>query len=355
MDLRAEFPVLRSRAYLNAGTCGPLPAAAAEAVREEIGREEEDGRSGLPHFERRIELMGALRAAYADRLGCPPGDVALTTSTTEGLGIALLGLDLRAGDEIVTSDSEHPGMLGPLQAARDLRGVEIRQVPLRDLADAVGPRTRAVACSHVSWITGELAPAALAQLDVPVVLDGAQCVGAIPCDVGDLGCALYAGSGQKWLCGTEGTGMLYVAPELRDRLAAQLRGYGSYRDTSAGLDAELHPDARRFDVPVLAGFTLAGALAAHEVLDRAGWNAIHARGPALARTLAGALRERGHDVLPRGETTLVTWRAADPEGEVARLAEAGIVVRFLPGRGVLRASVGAWNDESDLERLLAAL
>jgi L-cysteine/cystine lyase len=355
LDLRAEFPVLRERAYLNAGTCGPLPAAAAQAVRDEIEREARNGRSGLPHFQRRIDLMGTLRAAYAARLSCPPDDVALTTSTTEGLAIALLGLELRAGDEVLTSDSEHPGMLGSLQAVRDLRGVEVREVPLGDLADAVGPRTRAVACSHVSWVTGELAPAALAQLDVPVVLDGAQGVGAIACDVGQLGCAVYAGSGQKWLCGPEGTGMLYVAPDLRERIAAQRRGYGSYRDASAGLEAELHPDARRFDVPVLAGFTLAGAVAAHDVLDRAGWDDIHARGPALAARLADAVRERGHDVLPRGETTLVTWRAEDPEGEVVRLAEAGIVVRFLPGRGVLRGSVGAWNDESDLERLLAAL
>jgi L-cysteine/cystine lyase len=60
-------------------------------------------------------------------------------------------------------------------------------------------------------------------------------------------------------------------------------------------------------------------------------------------------------VAPRGRTTLVSWRSEDPEGDVARLATDGVVVRYLPGRGLVRASVGAWNSEEDLERLLAGL
>ena len=355
MALRDEFPVLRDLAYLNAGTCGPLPARAADAARAELAREEAEGRSGMPHFLHRFELAGALRAAYAERLGCPPADVALTTCTTEGVGLALLGLDLRPGDEVLTSDSEHPGLIGPLQAVRDRIGVEVRAVPFAELANGVGPRTRLVACSHVNWLTGQIAPAELAEVDVPVVYDGAQGVGALPVDVESLGCGAYAGSGQKWLCGPEGTGMLYVSPGFRERLVAVMRSYVSYVDASAGLDAELHPDARRYDVPVISGFTLAGAVAAFEVLDEAGWDAVHERGRTLAGTLADALRERGHEVAPRDRTTLVAWRHPDAEAEATRLREAGIVVRYLPGRGLVRASVGAWNDESDLERLLDAL
>ena len=354
-SLRAKFPVLRDRAYLNAGTCGPLPAAAVEAARAELEQEGAEGRSGQAYFQHRFELAGAVRAAYADRLGCPPGDVGLTTSTSEGVALALLGMDLRPGDEVLTSNSEHPGLIGPLQAAREARGVRVRAVTLADVPDAVGPRTRVVACSHVSWISGEVAPPALAALDVPVLLDGAQGVGAVAVDVGALGCAVYAGSGQKWLCGPEGTGMLYVAPERRDDVRSVMRSYVSYVDAAGGLEAELHADARRYDVPVIPSFALAGALAAFEVLDAAGWDDMYARARNLAGTLADALRERGHQVAPRGDTTLVAWRAEDAEAEAARLREAGIVIRFLPGRELLRASVGAWNDESDLERLLEAL
>jgi L-cysteine/cystine lyase len=75
----------------------------------------------------------------------------------------------------------------------------------------------------------------------------------------------------------------------------------------------------------------------------------------LSDRFAGSLTERGLEVAPRGRTTLVSWRSEDPEGDNARLAEAGVVVRFLPGRGLVRASVGAWSNEDDLERLVAAL
>jgi selenocysteine lyase/cysteine desulfurase len=352
--LREQFPVLRRIAYLNAGTCGPVPEAAVAATVETLRLGAEEGRTSA-HFKRRQEQAAALRAAYAQRLGCAPDDVALTTSTTDGVGTAVAGLDLGSGDEIVTSDSEHPGVNGPLQAARDLRGVEVRAVPLADVADAVGPRTRLVACSHVSWVTGEAAPAALAQVDVPVLLDGAQGVGAVPVDVQALGCDVYAGSGQKWMCGAEGTGMLYVSPALRERLAVTRRGYLSYVDANAGLDAALHPGARRYDAPAIATEVIAQSAAAHDVLAAAGWDAVHERARELAARLAELLTQRGREVCPRAETTLVAWRDEDPPATRDRLAAAGVAIRNLPNRPLLRASVGAWNDESDLERLLEAL
>jgi L-cysteine/cystine lyase len=91
------------------------------------------------------------------------------------------------------------------------------------------------------------------------------------------------------------------------------------------------------------------------VLAEHGWPEIHRRAATLAAALAAALAERGRTVAPRGETTLVSWEDADPPGTVARLAEEDIVIRALPGTPLVRASVGAWNDESDLERLLSAL
>ena len=207
----------------------------------------------------------------------------------------------------------------------------------------------------MSWVTGELAPAALAEVDVPVLLDGAQGVGAVPVSVAELGCDLYAGSGQKWLCGPDGTGMLYVSPAIRERVAATRRGYTTYVDANAGLDAELHPDARRYDSPAIANEALANARAAHEVLAGDGWDEVQARARDLAAKLVAMLRERGREVSPRGPTTLVSWREDDPIAARDRLVEAGIALRDLPNRPLLRASVGAWNDESDLERLIDAL
>jgi L-cysteine/cystine lyase len=352
--LRDEFAVLRRLAYLNAGSDGPVPAGALLAARAELDRQASDGRF-IAHFERRRQLCDALRAAYAGLLGCTPEDVALTTSTSEAISIAIAGLQLGSGDEIVTSDEEHPGLLGPLQAARDLRGVTVRVVPLDAVADAVGPATRLVACSHVSWMTGALAPAALADVDPPVLLDGAQGIGAVPVDVGDLACDLYAGAGQKWLCGADGTGMLYVSPGMREHVAATSRGYGSFTDASAGLDAPLHPDARRYDTPSLSAETLAFAEAAVATLTEAGWPAVHERACVLAARFADVLGECGREVSPRADTTLVAFASPDPVGERDRLLERGVIVRDIPGRSALRASVGAWNDERDLDRLVAAL
>jgi selenocysteine lyase/cysteine desulfurase len=352
--LRAEFPVLEHSAYLNAGTDGPLPARAAQAAQAELGRELADGRS-VAHFERRSELTTALRSAYAHLLGCTMEDLALTTCTTEGMAQVIAGLALAPGDEILTSDEEHPGLLAALAAARELRGVIVRIAPLAELADAVGARTRLVACSHVSWISGSYAPAALSDLNVPVLLDGAQGVGAVPVDVKALGCDAYAGAGQKWLCGPDGTGMLYVSSALRERLAVTHRGFPNLLEPNAGLDAGLHPDARRFDAPSLNAETVALALASQELLAAAGWDAVHARATELAAVLADLLAERGRAPIPRDHTTLVSFPSEDPVAERARLAEVGVVVRNIPDRPWLRASVGAWNDEGDLDRLLAAL
>jgi L-cysteine/cystine lyase len=352
-SLRAQFPVLERLVYLNAGTNGPVPRAATAAARIELEREESEGRAGVPHFERRERLAGALRAGYAARVGCAAEDVALTTSTTEGFSRMLLALDLRAGDEIVTSDEEHPGVLGPLIAQRE-RGVEVRVAPWADVADAVGPRTRLVCCSHVSWRSGRIAPAALGDLDVPVVLDGAQGAGALAVDVVALGADGYAAAGQKWLCGPEGTGLLYVSERLRERMRPPAPGYDNLAEPGRGLDAAVHPDARAYDTPALPAASLAHACAALETLGAAGWDAIHAHAAGLAAAAADALRERGREVHARDRTTLVSWREPDADDAVARLAAAGIVVRSLPNEDLLRASFGGWSSEDDLDRLLAA-
>lgn len=358
--LRARYPVLERLAYLNAGTDGPLPAAAADAATAELAREAQEGR-GWEHFERRRELSDELRAAYAAVLGCQAAQVALTTCTSEGLALVIGGLigaregGLGPGDEILTSDEEHPGLLGALGAARELHGVSVRMVALARIAEQVGPRTRLVACSHVGWMSGQVAPAELADLDVPVLLDGAQGVGAIACDVRRLGCDAYAGAGQKWLCGPDGTGMLYVSPALRARLRIERRGYGTLANPDAGLDATVHADARALDTMALGAEALACALAAVRVLEDAGWEAVHARARELARRLAQELSERGRKVAPRGATTLVSFTSPDPEAERERLRTAGVILRNIPGRPWLRASVGAWNDERDLDRLLTGL
>ncbi len=351
--LRAEFPVLEQRAYLNAGTCGPLPAASVLASARVSEQALADGR-GSVHFTALLDTRTRMRARYADLLGAAADDVALTTCTSEGVARVLAALDLEAGDEVLTSDEEHPGVQGPLSAARRVRGVSVRVVPFAELAGAVSPATKLVASSHVSWVSGRVVPD-LSGAGVPVLLDGAQGIGAVPTSVRALGCSFYAGSGQKWLCGPIGTGMLWVSPDWAQRLPAAGPAYLNLADPGAGIDAVPHASAARHDAPAQSLEALAAADAALSVLGDAGWEAVHERAAALAERLAGALAERGREVAPRDRTTLVSWRDTDPPATRDRLAEAGVMIRDLPGTGLLRASVGAWNDESDIERLLSAL
>lgn len=174
-------------------------------------------------------------------------------------------------------------------------------------------------------------------------------------DVRSLGCDAYAGAGQKWMCGPDGSGMLYISPSLRERLQVTRRAYGNLAEPNDGLDAQLQLDTRRFDAPSLSAEALACALASAELLFEVGFAVMHARAVALAEELAGMLSDFGRELAPRGASTLVSFASPDAVAERAELAQAGVIVRNIPGHEWLRASVGAWNNRADLERLLSNL
>ena len=352
IEFRAQFPVFERFSYLNSGTEGPLSRRAADAVRDRIELEVREGRAGKPYFDGVMDLAARLRAGYAGVLGCAADHVALTGSTTDGVNTVLAGLDWRAGDEVLTSDEEHPGLLAPLARLARRFGVRVRVAPFASLADAVTSATRFVATSHVSWVSGLMIDhAALRASGVPFLLDAAQGIGAVPADVAELGCTYYAASGQKWLSGPEGSGCLYVAPDAIDTLSVPWPGYGSLADPGDALHSGPAATAKRFDLGFPPAMRGAWALASLSVLEAAGWDWIHTRAASLAAGLAGDLASRGLEVGPRGRTTLVSWRAEDADAEVARLADAGIIVRSIPSHGYVRVSVGAWSSEEELDRL----
>jgi L-cysteine/cystine lyase len=352
---RAQFPVLERLSYLNSGTEGPLSRRAADAAQERIELEATGGRCGRQYFEALMELAAEARAGYASVLGCATDEVALTGSTTDGVNTVLSGLDLRPGDEIVTTDEEHPGLLAPLGRARIRAGIKVLLVPFAELANAVTPATRLVACSHVSWVGGKVVDhEALKATGIPFLLDGAQGIGAVPVDVAELGCDFYAGSGQKWLSGPEGSGALYVNPARLDELLPPWPGYSSVASGTPALEFQLAEGVKRLDHGFPSALRSAWAVASMEVLAEAGWDWVHERAASLAGSLADRLRERGVPVADRGRSTLVSWSAADPDADVTRLSELGIVVRSIPSHSLVRASVGAWNSEDELDRLVEA-
>jgi L-cysteine/cystine lyase len=353
-SLRAEFPVLERIAYLNAGTNGPVPRRALDAAFDSLRGQAERGRGGKAFFEAFLDASEALRGRVAALLGCERAELALTGSTTDGVNAVLAALDLRRGDEVLTSDEEHPGVLAPLGALRDRLGIRVRIAPFAELPGEVRPSTRLVACSHVSWLTGRVMDTgALAGAGATVLLDGAQGLGAVPVDVRSLGCDFYAASGQKWLCGPNGIGYLYARAELVDELPAPWPGYQVLVDSARPLESELHPDARRLATGYPSAHDTAFAHAALDVLEQAGIETAHERAAALAARLADGLMECGVAVAPRGASTLVSFQVPDPPEFVARLeAEERMLMRALPGTPYVRASVGAWSSEEELDRLV---
>ena len=348
--------MLARLAYLNAGTFGPLPRRSASAMADAVVRDLQLGRSSREFFESLLALREELRESFRLLLGAQAGSIALTASTTEACNVVLGGLGLGPGDEVVTTDSEHPGLFGGLVASgATLRVAAIRERPAAEalvaLEAELSERTRLIALSHVSWLSGAILPVEeLAGRRVPLLVDGAQAAGAIPVDVAELGCDFYTVSAQKWLLGPDATGCLFVKPERVEELRLAMPSYLSWQHP----EYEPKPGAARFDPGWIPAASLAGLRGALAFAAEVGEERF-ARARTMAERCRELLAQRVEVVTEPGQATLVTFRADEPEALVARLAEADVVVRDLPGTGWVRASCGWWTSEEDLERLVQAL
>jgi L-cysteine/cystine lyase len=343
-EARAQFPVLERYAYLNAGSSGPLPRVAVEAAEARLERDLALGRSGMPYIEEFLELRERVRRGIAAVLGTSPELVALADSTTRGCQVVVAGLGLGPGDDVVTTSEEHFGLTGALHASG--AHVIVTDADEGALLAAVTPRTRLIAVSHVLWTTGR-------RLDIarlrrpegpPLLVDGAQSAGAIRVDL--AGADYYTVSAQKWLCGPEPTGALFVRDT--DRLPVALPGFLAY--ASHEIDGSFVPreGARRFDSGWIGAAALAGLEAALGVHPK--WRyAAAAEAAARCRELLAPLVDV---ITPPGHSTLVSFRPpGDPTELVASLAQDGVLVRELPGRNLVRASCGWWTSDDDLRRL----
>ena len=354
-EARAEFPVLERFAYLNAGSLGPLSRATLAAMQERMRRDNERGRGGKEFVDSMLALRARIREKLAALIGAPADRVALTSSTTEGCNIVLAGFGLRPDDEVVTTNSEHPALLAPLH----ITGARVRvaEVTTRPTAEALGailaevtPRTRLLALSHVIWTTGQVMPVheLKRETGLPILVDGAQSVGALPVDVGELD--FYTVSCQKWLCGPEPLGALYV----RDPEALRIAFASYFTQQSIQRDGSFVPTegALRFDTGWLPTAALAGLEAA---LDGAPeWR--YTRAAEMTERCRRALADRFEVMGEPEQGTLVSFAApGDPAEDALRLYDAGVIVRDLPGTGWLRASCGWWTSDDDIDRLITVL
>jgi selenocysteine lyase/cysteine desulfurase len=354
---RARFPVLEEHAYLNAGTFGPLSRATLTAMAELRDWEATHGRGGTAYFVGMLETRERVRELLAAQVGAPAANVSLTESTTQGVHIVVTGLALKAGDEVVTTDAEHFGLTGPLVGSGvTLRIAKVRDAPAADVHDLIAaqvtPRTRLIATSAISWIDGKVFPwqELRAATGVPVLIDGAQSVGAVAVDATEAD--FYTVSAQKWLCGPDATGALYVRePEALEPRLIAYPSQAAYDVAAATWEPKA--GAARFDPVFSPATSMVGLEAALTGLPEGRFE----RAQSLAERFREQLAAAGHEVVTEaGQGTLVSFRAQGDSAEIATALYArGVIMRDLPGTGLLRASVGWWNDESDLDRLIEGL
>jgi selenocysteine lyase/cysteine desulfurase len=369
-----RFGSFEGGAYLAVASQGPLPLAAARAGREALKLKEQPWRiSAATH----LSAIREVRALSARLLGARDESVALVTGAGAVVNVVARGLELSEGDEIVLPRHEFPANDFPWRWL-SRRGVVIRAVEpdhpsgavsAERIAGAVGPRTRVVAFSHVSYLHGgriEPGPVveAARRVGALTVVDGSQAAGAVPFDFGASGVDVYAASGYKYLLGPIGTGLGLFSPAALERLAVGDVNWtavvGSENVVALPTDVVLRPGALRYDAHETAAyFNLLPLAESLRLITEATPAAVQAHARTLlerilARLPVGweaasplALDARSHILCVRARSTART------EAAFEALQEAKVWVSLRGGR--IRVAPHLYNGAEDVERLLAVL
>ncbi len=257
-ELRRQWLLAADRINLNCGALGCTPLPVLRAMIDHLLYAESFREPDNPWFgyDENAHIRST-RDALAAFLHCKRDELALTRNCTEGNNIVCNGLDLKAGDEVLLTDQEHPGGRNPWEQKEARFGVKLNFVKLPRPPDsaeeivklfetALTPRTRILVFSHITWETGLVLPVkeicALARKHgILTHIDGAHGIGQVPVDLHDLGCDFYATNGHKWLMAPKGSGALFIREEHLERLWAhtvteQWRNYKlkAYRFSSLG-------------------------------------------------------------------------------------------------------------------------
>jgi L-cysteine/cystine lyase len=376
-QIRAQLPAVQAKAYMNTGTNGPLPTVVHEAMAESMRAEFEEGRINPDGWQAKMALKPAAREALAQVLNVKPAELALTQLTTEGMNVMIHGVDWQRGDEAIITNLEHPGGQLPLYVVARRHGVQIKVANL-GIGDGDVPaqlerlftrRTRAVIISHLAWNTGALLPLkeiveTCRRHGVLTLVDAAQSAGSIDPQLHVADPDGYAMPGQKWLCGPEGTGSLWISEERMSLFQQTYVNYGNANfyavDTHGGYFTPA-AGAARYDriatyFPLIAGQRAAAEWLANEV------------GTEWAYARIKELGQKAHDTLsnvdgvtvitPKGNMVgLIAFNLAgvEPNDLVMKLYDRGFILRTIHDPDCVRVSTGFYNTEEEIENLGLAL
>jgi isopenicillin-N epimerase len=301
-EIRKQFLLPPDEIYLNNGTVGSSPAPVLRAIFDSYTASEkldEQDPEDYPIWG--YAAWNQFRDPLAKFVGCSRDEIALVRNATEANSYIANGIDLKAGDEVLMTDQEHPGGKEPWKVRAKRYGIVVKEValpkPVRDAAQilnlfegAITPRTRVIFFSHITTVTGVVLPAkelcGLARSKgILSAVDGAHVPGMMRLDLHDLGCDLYSASPHKWLQATKGSGFLYVRDEVIDRLWNTIATEG-WDDVK--IRAERFQRIGSSNVPALAGLK-----AAIEFANQIGMEKIERRHRQLCDRLLGEMTKRG--------------------------------------------------------------
>jgi L-cysteine/cystine lyase len=382
--LRDRCPALANKTYFNYGGQGPLPTPALDAITASWRRIQELGPFTTEVWPFIEQETARVRQAMAGLCGVGTHRLALTENVTSGCVLPLWGLPWQSGDQLLLSDCEHPGVVAACLELARREGLDIRRLALLELCrrtpqaqldaavlqaleEALTPRTRLVALSHLLWNSGSVMPiAAVAQRlqqhgNQPwLLVDAAQSMGSMPVAEAARAADIYAFTGHKWCCGPEGLGGVALSERLLEQAQPTLIGWRSLRDESSG-GSYWHSDARRFEVATSCVPLCSGLSASLELLASAGSDADRlTQIQACSKQLWQGLQAiAGVETLlpepPPAGLVSFTLEGISTQDAVQALGEQQIWIRRLDDPDCLRACTHITTSASEVERLLEAI
>lgn len=368
--LRALFPITRECAYFDAAANGPLATPVRQAVDEYLSGLAARGSRDYPRWQR---ISNETRQRAAELLGASPDEIALVRNTSEGINIVANGLRLGPGDSVVLIRGDFPANVHPWLRSEDdgatVRFVEpdvLNRVTTAQILDRCDASTRIVSVSAVSFWNGyridlESLCGALAERGILLFVDAIQALGLLELNLRRLPIDFLSADAHKGLLTPEGIGLFFVRKARLEELKLSFVSWLSMQNPfeNQKYERRLLPDARRFEYASPNSMGIHALSAALKLLLSTGVQRIERHVLRLTDRLASGLKQRGyHLASPRGErerSSIVAFTRPGFELEELhrRLIQNDVVVASRAGS--IRASAHVYNDDTDVERLLAAL
>ncbi len=368
-EIRKQFLIPGDEVYMNNGTVGSSPLPVLNAVFEGYRDSERLAQTDPEDYPIwGYASWNQFRDPLAKFVGCTRDELALVRNATEANSYIANGIDLKAGDEVLMTDQEHPGGEQPWNLRAKRYGIVVKKVtlpkPVPDAAtvlnlfsEAITSRTRVLFFSHISTVTGVVLPAkelaALARSKgVLSAVDGAHVPGMMRLNIVELGCDFYSSSPHKWLQAPKGTGFLYVRDEQIDRLWNTIATEGW---DNPKIRAERFQRIGSSNVPALCGLRAATVFA-----DQIGMERIEKRHRQMADYILKEMMARGatswtspSSALRCGIATVTVAPAKMPDLELWLWKEKKIRIRGgLPSK--IRMSTPYYLLRKDVDRFLAS-